>query len=128
VGEVPAGEVRVSVLGPRRVGGRWHAIGPGAARRGSPPGQFGHPVAIPLVGAFSFLDGRGESGAAAVVGDDAQHRAIPGGALAQRSQQPPRQRHEVEPAAVRPPRPHLPEQSLFELGARRPPAPAHLGD
>src|SRR6516165_782599 len=59
VGEVPAGEVRAGVLGPRRVSGRRHAVGPCAARRGSPPGEFGGPLAVQPLDAFGVLDGGG---------------------------------------------------------------------
>jgi hypothetical protein len=39
-----------------------------------------------------------------------------------------RQRHQIEPAAVRPPLPHLAEQRLLEFGAGHPAAPAHPRD
>jgi hypothetical protein len=52
VGVVPAWEVRVGVLGPRRVELRRHPAGPRAARRRSPLGQFPGPLAVEPLGAF----------------------------------------------------------------------------
>jgi hypothetical protein len=77
---------------------------------------------------FGCLNGRSERGPPSVVGDDAQHRIMPCGALAQCGQQARRERHQVKSAAVRPPLPHLAEQLLLELGAGRPPLPTHPRD
>ena len=66
---------------------------------------------------FGCLNGRGERGPPSVVGHDAQHRAVPRGALPQHGQQARRERHQVKSAAVRPPLPHLAEQLLLQLGA-----------
>jgi len=100
-GEIPPGEVRVSVFGPRRVGGSRHSVAASAARRGRPSGEFTQALAIlPQLVLRRFHGGR-ERGSPSVIRHDAQHRPVPRGTAAQRGEQVRRQRLRVERAAVR---------------------------
>src|SRR5206468_1727544 len=61
-GEIPAGEVWLGALGPRRVGGSRHSIAAGAARRGRPAGEFAQLLTVVAQLVLSGLNGGCERG------------------------------------------------------------------
>ncbi len=128
VGEAGGGEVREGPLGPRRVGVRGDSVVPDAAGRARPHDALAGAGAVQRKCLLGLLYHLGERGPDALIGDDLQHRAVPGGAFNEFREELRCRRQRVEPAPVRPPLTDLGGQPALERGRCRAVLPGQPGD